>query len=342
MSVPNPSLVPEQPVVGRSRIGFIGAGWIGQRRMKAIAQQSLAELAGIVEPDASKANAAREIAATCTIHDSIDALLDLDLDGIAIATPSALHAEQAILALEHGMSVFCQKPLARSREETQRVVDAAQAADRLLRVDFSYRFLQGVRQIRELIQSKALGDVYIVELTFHNAYGPDKAWFYDPRLSGGGCLIDLGIHLLDLVLWIFNYPTVCEVNGSVFKSGKRLRGCDRDAEDFAAACLRLENDVVVNLRCSWRAHAGCDAIIEFAVYGTAGGARLHNVNGSFFDFQTERFVGTRTEILSRPPEDWGGRAALDWLHQLSLSNRFEPGAQHFVDVADTLDRIYAQ
>jgi predicted dehydrogenase len=341
MSAPTPSLVPEQPVVRRPRIGFIGAGWIGQCRMKAIAQQSLAELAGIVEPDASMASAAREISPTCTIYNSVDTLLDLDLEGVAIATPSALHAEQAILALERGVSVFCQKPLARNRKETQHVVAAARAADRLLCVDFSYRFLQGMRQIRELIQSKALGDIYIVDLTFHNTYGPDKAWFYDPCLSGGGCLMDLGIHLVDLLLWIFNYPAVREVSGSVFKSGKRLRVCGQDVEDFATASLQLDNDVVANLRCSWRAHAGCDAIIEFAVYGTAGGACLHNVNGSFFDFQTERFFGTRTEMLSTPPEDWGGRAALDWLRQLSLSNRFEPGAQHFVDVADTLDRIYA-
>jgi predicted dehydrogenase len=341
VSVPFPSLAPPEPAVRRPRIGFIGAGWIGQNRMKAIAQQNSSELVGIVEPNSAMATAAREIAPTCMIHDSIDALLNLGLDGVAIATPSALHAEQAILALERGVSVFCQKPLARNREETQRVVDAARAADRLLRVDFSYRFLQGVRQIRELIQSGALGGIYIVDLTFHNAYGPDKAWFYDPRVSGGGCVMDLGIHLVDLVLWSFNYPAVREVSGSLLKAGKYFHGCTRDVEDFATASLRLDNDVVAQLRCSWRTHAGCEAVIEYAVYGTHGGARLHNVNGSFYDFQTERFFGTRTEILSAPPENWGGRAAAEWLYQLSFSNRFEPDAEHFVDVAAILDRIYS-
>ncbi|MFY0581591.1 Gfo/Idh/MocA family protein [Cystobacter fuscus] len=126
--------------------------------------------------------------------DSLEALLDLGLDGVVIATPSAFHAEQSVRALERGVAVFCQKPLGRTQEEVRRVVDAARAADRLLGVDLSYRFTTGMRRLRECIQSGALGDIHAVNLVFHNAYGPDKAWFYDPRLSGGGCVMDLGIH----------------------------------------------------------------------------------------------------------------------------------------------------
>src|SRR5205823_9344721 len=115
------------------------------------------------------------------------------LDGIVIATPSALHASQCLAALERGFAVFCQKPLGRNERETRAVVEAARRADRLLGVDFSYRTLGGAEAIRELIRSGSLGRIYAIDAVFHNAYGPDKAWFRDREQSGGGCVMDLGI-----------------------------------------------------------------------------------------------------------------------------------------------------
>src|SRR5690606_4534507 len=126
------------------------------------------------------------------LADSIEALLEADLDGVVVATPSALHAEQSIRALERGMAVFCQKPLGRTAAETRRVVDAARGADLLLGVDFSYRHTAAVISLRDLVTAGSLGRIYAVDLTFHNAYGPDKEWFRDPALSGGGCVMDLG------------------------------------------------------------------------------------------------------------------------------------------------------
>src|SRR5947199_289519 len=83
----------------------------------------------------------------------------------------------SIRALKRGAAVFCQKPLGRTAAEARAVIDAARAADRLLCVDLSYRFTDGMRRIRELVRAGALGRVYAVDLVFHNAYGPDKAWF---------------------------------------------------------------------------------------------------------------------------------------------------------------------
>src|SRR5205085_415527 len=128
-------------------------------------------------------------------------LCELDLDGLVIATPSASHAVQARAALERGIAVFCQKPLARTAAETASVVEAARAANRLLGVDLSYRHTEAMRHIGALARSGELGDIYAIDLVFHNAYGPDKAWFRDVKLSGGGCVIDLGTHLVDLALW---------------------------------------------------------------------------------------------------------------------------------------------
>jgi len=185
----------------KPRLGFLGVGWIGRNRLEALARSGVAEVVAVADPSPENLLAASATMG-CPSVDSLEQLLGLGLDGIVIATPSALHADQALEALERGVAVFCQKPLGRTAAETSQVVEAASRADRLLGVDLSYRFIEGTRRIRALLQSGELGSVYAADLVFHNAYGPDKPWFYDPALSGGGCVIDLGIHLVDLALWM--------------------------------------------------------------------------------------------------------------------------------------------
>ena len=102
------------------------------------------------------------------------------------------------------------------------MVNAAREADRLLAVDLSYRFTEGMQRIREVVQSGGLGRIYAVDLVFHNAYGPDKPWFYDPALSGGGCVMDLGVHLVDLALWTLEFPSVSHVSSKLFRDGEPL------------------------------------------------------------------------------------------------------------------------
>ena len=190
------------PAVTKPRLGFLGVGWIGANRLGALARSGLVEVSALADP-------VREVAEKAAVHapdairvGELEELLELDLDGIVIATPSAQHAEQSITALEQGLAVFCQKPLSRDRAEVSRVIDTARDYDRLLGVDLSYRFTHALQGIRSLVRSGELGEIFAVDLVFHNAYGPDKPWFYDPAQSGGGCLIDLGIHLLDAALWI--------------------------------------------------------------------------------------------------------------------------------------------
>ncbi|HWG59947.1 MAG TPA: Gfo/Idh/MocA family oxidoreductase [Candidatus Acidoferrales bacterium] len=323
------------------RLGFAGVGWIGRHRMEAIARSGGARVVAIADPDRETAKGACKLASEAKVV-SFEELLDSEIDAVVIATPSALHAEQASAALQRGLAVFCQKPLGRNEFEARRVIEQAKAADRLLGVDFSYRHLNGITKIRELIRAGELGHIYAMDLTFHNAYGPDKPWFYDARLSGGGCVMDLGIHLVDLALWILDFPPVMKVTAQLFASGKAFEAMAGAVEDYAIADLRLDGGTAVRLACSWRSHAGRDAVIEASFQGTKGGARLHNVEGSFFDFVAERLQGTRREILSKPPEDWGGRAAVDWLRRLEKSNRFDPSIEHLGKVADTLDRIYGR
>lgn len=126
------------------RLGFLGIGWIGRNRMEAILRTRMAEAVAIADPCEEMTTEALRLAPDAEIVGGLDALLSLDLDGVVIATPSALHAEQSIRALQAGVAVFCQKPLGRSAAEAAAVVAAARSADRLLGVDLSYRYTQGM------------------------------------------------------------------------------------------------------------------------------------------------------------------------------------------------------
>ncbi len=325
------------------RLGFLGVGWIGRHRMQRIVESGAAVAAAVADPCESAAREAAGDHSACTRGRGLEDLLAEDLDGIVIATPSALHADQAIAALERGLAVFCQKPLARTAAEARRVVDAARSADRLLGVDLSYRHVSGVERLRALVQEGALGEVYAVNLVFHNAYGPDKPWFGDARQAGGGCVMDLGIHLVDLALWTLGFPAVDGVTASLRAGGAPLsRGDAAQVEDFAAAQLELASGATVQLACSWRLPAGRDCVIEASFYGTRGGAALRNVEGSFYDFTVERYRGTAREVLAAPPDAWGGRAAVAWARALAGGGRFDPEVERIVEVQTTLDRIYGR
>jgi predicted dehydrogenase len=322
------------------RLGFLGVGWIGRHRLEAVAASGVAEIAAIADPSEEHLAVARALAPGAVLHRSLDDLLRERLDGLVIATPSAMHADQAVAALERGLAVFCQKPLGRSAREVERIIGAAASADRLLGADFSYRTLEGVRRIRELMDRGALGRVFALDLVFHNAYGPDKDWFYDRARSGGGCVMDLGVHLADLALWLLRGPEVCAVGSRLYSGGELLGPEDDRVEDYAVATMDLAGGVVARLACSWRLSAGREAVIEAAVHGTEGGAFLRNVNGSFYDFVAEHCVGTRRELLAEPPDSWGGRAVVWWAERLAAGARFDRAAWRYLDSARVVDAIY--
>ncbi len=326
----------------RPRLGFLGVGWIGRNRMQAIIAADIADVVAIADPSPEMTAEAQKLAPGAKTVVDLDDILAADVDGLVIATPSAMHAEQSIRALSRGIAVFCQKPLGRNAAEARSVIDAARAADRLIGVDFSYRFTQGMQRIAELVRAGDLGHIFAIDLVFHNAYGPDKAWFYDPAQSGGGCVMDLGVHLADLALWVMDFPEVRDVTSKLFAGGQLLDPSPDRVEDYAIATLQLSSGTAVQLACSWRLQAGRDAIISAAFYGTNGGAALNNVDGSFYDFVAERYRGTSRETLASPPDAWGGRAAVDWAKRLATGARFDADAEKLIAVSRVLDRIYGR
>ena len=328
--------------LARPRIGFLGVGWIGRGRMQALADSGVADIAAIADTQPNALQAAAAAAPGARSFDSLERLFEQQLDGIVIATPSGTHAMQAIASLSRGLAVFCQKPLARSAIEAGQVIEAARRSNRLLDVDFSYRQVAGVSTLRTMVQSGELGDLYAIDLRFHNAYGPDKPWFYDVRQSGGGCVMDLGSHLVDLALWISGCAGFDSLDAQLFAQGRPLAPPLATVEDYASVQWRLASGASVRMTCSWQLPAGCDAMIEASFYGTRGGAALRNVNGSFYDFTVDHFTGTGSRRLAGPPDPWGGRALVAWADRLANDKSFDPAAEQLLDVSNLVDKIYGR
>ena len=318
------------------RLGFLGVGWIGRHRMQALSESGLATVAAVADPQEEALVAAAAAAPEAGKAQTLEELLEHELDGVVIATPSALHAEQAVVALERGLAVFCQKPLARDAAETRRVLTAAREADRLLGVDLSYRHVEALRAAHRVLAGGEIGRLHSLDLVFHNAYGPDKPWFTDPELSGGGCLIDLGTHLLDLALWLTG------AGGYEVETARTLSLHGHAVEDQASAELTLAGEVRARLACSWFQPAGGECAFECTAWGSDGAVSVRNVGGSFYDFRTELWRGTSAETLAEPPDAWGGRAIAAWATRLAAERRYDPAADELELLARMIDGVYAK
>jgi predicted dehydrogenase len=320
--------------------------------MQALAASGIAKVEALCDADARRLDAAREAlsfsgsaapAATAPrTCDQFAQLLELPLDGVVIATPNMLHEPQAAAAMEKGIAVFCQKPLAVTAAATERLIRLAKRRNLALGVDWSYRFLAGVPELKAAIEAGELGRITAAELCFHNAYGPDAPWYYDVASSGGGCLLDLGCHLLDLCQWLLGARDPFDVRARCYRGGRRLVPPIREPEDFVMAEVLYASGIDVHVSCSWRASAGQGAIIGCRLFGTQGGAAIRNVGGSFYDFEVELNHGDRSRLLGAPPDAWAGRALVDW------AARLQGGAGYAVDTAElaatarVIDRIYGR
>lgn len=325
----------------RPRLGFVGLGWIGGARLDAVARAGVAQVAALADPDRARLATAAHTCAGATTFSDGDALLEaapaLELDGVVLATPNGCHAGQALAALDRGLAVFVQKPLATRAADVERVLAHARSADRALAVDYSYRGLSGARDLRSRIAGGELGEVFLIDGVFHNAYGPDRSWCYDPELGGGGCLLDLGVHLADLALFIAGGGTIRDVGGWIRSLA------DHPAIDgFASVAFHVEGGPRVRFDTSWHAHTGRDCEFRLTVSGTNGAAEIRNVDGSFYDFELCMRDGRRETIVAREGRAWMDRVVVEWAARLAQGARYDSAVETSLDVARVVDTVYGR
>jgi predicted dehydrogenase len=239
-----------------------------------------------------------------------------ELDAVSIGLPNYLHAPVAIEAFRAGKHVLCEKPLACSRAEAQAMVEEACVVGKTLMVCFNYRFREDARWLMAMRDAGKLGSVYYARAGWMRNTGIPGfgGWFTNRSMSGGGPLIDLGVHILDLTLWLMGYPRPVSVSGSTFAKfgpeGKKAWGkrgeTPFDVEDLAAGFVRFENGAALQIETSWASHTkpGRDDYY-LNLYGTEGGSELYVANYtdrdtlSFFTEECGQPVLIKPAIVNR-------------------------------------------
>lgn len=272
----------EQPV----RVGVVGAGTIAQRlHLPTLGKIDGARVVALAEPNAERAReCAGQFDIARTYGDYREMLAGGGLDAVLVITPNALHAPVTLAALEAGCHVLVEKPMAANGDEARRMADAAAARGKVLTINFPRRFAPLYEGARRLVADGELGEVYQATATLVRRAGIPGygSWFTTAALSGGGALLDIGVHILDIALWILGEPEVVAVSATTSdrlgRAGRGLGqwGVDRgaegpfDVEDTVLAHLRCADGLAIALDVTWAAYAPNSAGLR--LLGTRGGA----------------------------------------------------------------------
>lgn len=251
----------------RVRVGVIGAGRAAQVvHLPILARIRGARIAGVADPDENKAETIANRFGAEASAPSLEELAEVvDLDAVVVCTPNDAHEGVALSALEAGLHVLCERPLATSSDAARRMLAAARDADRRLMVAMNHRFRLDLRHMRRFVRSGELGDPFFLRATSLNQRErrPRRGWRRDPDRAGGGVLMDLGVSAVDAALWLLDFPDVERVTAH-FHHGDRV-------EESAALLLRSGSGVTVSVEVSWEHVAEGSRHGLFAL-GTAGSA----------------------------------------------------------------------
>jgi predicted dehydrogenase len=260
-------------------VAVVGLGWPGLRHLDAYLTNPAVEVVALCDANANlRSVVQREHQIECGFGD-IESLLALDgLDAVSICTPNFLHEPMAIAALNAGKHVLCEKPLAATLAQGERIAAAARASNHVFMIALSRRYREDSRQVKAMVDAGELGQIYHAHTGWlRRRWNPSvRGWFLSKELSGGGPLIDLGVHMLDLALWFMGNPRAVSVSGSVSQHfGTEIGGGTAvDVEDMASAFVRLENGGTILLESSWYSYSGTGDHVYTRLLGTRGGAKL--------------------------------------------------------------------
>ena len=308
----NPSAAP-------LRVAIVGGGFITVRgHIPAIQRHPETELAALVEvnPERGRALAAQfGIPALFTDYDQM--LREVQPDLVIIATPNVFHAPMTIAALDAGAHVLCEKPMALSLADGQAMLAAAHRANRVLTIGLHNRFRPEMEMMKRIIDEGQLGRVYYAKASMLRRRGIPGfgSWFTNRDLAGGGALMDIGVHMVDLALWMMGNPRPVSVTGVTYSEfGPRRRalgtwGSDApaagavipenarfDVDDLAAGIVRFANGATLMVDVSWAAYVAAEERLQ--VLGSEAGADV---------FVTERMAPTQTPL--KIYHDMAGRPA---------------------------------
>lgn len=256
------------------KIGFIGCGGIAnQKHFPGMIQQKGVDLAAFCDLIIERAEEAAKKYGTPDAKvytDYRELLADPTIDAVHVLTPNVSHCEITVAALEAGKHVLCEKPMAATVEDAQKMLEARDRTGKMLTIGYQYRHFHENAVAKQVVDEGWLGDIYYAEASYIRRRGvPTWGVFTDKSKQGGGPLIDIGTHALDLTLWMMdNYEPACVVGATFEKLGRLLNPNEQgqtmfrgapdpwnnktfEVEDSSMGFIKMKNGAVINLRASW-------------------------------------------------------------------------------------------
>lgn len=281
----------------RIRVGIIGTGAISQVvHLPILTERTDVTVAGVCDVDQPKAETIADRFGVQSVARDEDLITDDEIDAVIICTPTYLHENLAIAALQAGKHVLVERPLALTAEATQNVVDAARQADRCLMVGMSHRFRPDAGALAAFVAGGELGNVFAVRgssLTRRLPFGR-ITWRQQPEQAGGGALMDLGVQALDLGFWLVGHPKITRVSAA-------MKGGESGVEASATVLAVSEGGIAFDIEVSWGLFAEADQHFS-RVMGTEG-------SGSLPPLQVHKQLGGRPmNVTPRQPKTRGGES----------------------------------
>lgn len=310
------------------RLGIIGVGGMGSYHLlSALIFNPRVEIVAICDILEDRAKAAAEQAnlPDAKIYTDFRAMIDTEqLDAVDIVTPNYLHSVIAVYALDRGLHVFCEKPDAVSVEEAEKMKAASERSGKVLMCMRNNRYYANSKYLKKRILAGEFGEMYCGRCGWIRRRGiPGKGgWFTTKAKSGGGPLIDLGVHMIDLSIWLMGNPKPVAVSGCVFnkfagneaasdsensKFGDSVSGGTFDVEDLAMGFIRFDNGACLQIEFSWASNVEKEnRFVE--IRGTKGGFKWSD-NGEAAIYSEEE--GQLTDTVYKTEMGNGHKAALD-------------------------------
>lgn len=261
------------------KIGIIGSGGIAQahaRSYKTMDDVEIVAVADIVPGKAADFIDKFDLQGAIPYEDHCK-LLEQDLDGVSICTPSASHHYTTVDALRSGKPVLLEKPMSVTLDEAIDMVQVANETGKMLSIGFQPRYDPNMKTLQSIIQSGELGKVYYVETGGGRRRGMPGGTFIRKDLAGAGAMADIGCYSIDMALHALGYPkplTVSAFTSNHFGTNPNYHpeAANFDVEDFGVAMVRFEGDLVLNFKISWAMHM--DTLGKTLFLGTDGGLQV--------------------------------------------------------------------
>ena len=334
---------------GKLRVGVIGLG-IGRMHIEGWRQHPGVEVVAIADADAQRLAQVGEAFDISRRYTDAQAMLDAGgLDVVSVCTPNKFHKNLTLAAFAAGCHVLCEKPMAMSAAEGREMLAAAKTANKRLMINFSYRFSAASRGLKAQVDAGLFGNFYFGRSVWHRRRGMPGfgGWFGTKALAGGGPLIDLGVHRLDLALWLMGYPKPTWVLGSSYdpiareiadKAGKHY-----DVEDLACGLIKFENGATLVLEASWAANIQEAELMETRLLGTKAGLLQRNLNeGYTFEAHVYTEVnGAPVDMHLKTPAATAKSAMFDYAEAILTQQPHPAPGEEGLIVMEILDAIYA-